>query len=202
MIKNILFDIGNVLVNFKPLDYLNEMINDPILRDKLYKLIFCGMEWQKLDEGTITEEEAFSIFCSQCPEDAETIEKVKNSWYSILTPIDGTVEILHELKKIGYKTYLLSNYHLKSFDWIYKQYDFFKLFDGFVVSSHVNLLKPDPKIYEKLIEQYSIKPSETVFIDDIKINLEAAEKLGFITVQFENSKKLKEQLNELGVMPR
>lgn len=200
MIKNVLFDIGNVLVGFYPLDYMYRTVKDKSSADRLYKVIFCGEEWQRLDEGTMTEDEAFEVFCKSCPEDRESIDRIKSDWHSMLTPIDGTVEILHEIKKKGYGTYIISNYHLKAFDIIYNKYDFFKLFDGMVISSRVKLLKPDDKIFYRLIEEYNIVPGETAYIDDLQPNLDAAQKLGFVPVLFESPEKLRKQLQQLNVL--
>jgi epoxide hydrolase-like predicted phosphatase len=200
MIKNILFDIGSVLVSFKPYDYIREAVQDKNVADKLYKVIFCGREWQRLDEGTITEDEAFQCFSKSCPEYREIIEKIRYDWYRILTPINGTIDIFHKLKKKGYKTYILSNYHDKAFDMIYNKYDFFKSFDGMVISSRVKLLKPDKKIFYKLIDGYHINPEETVYIDDLQINLDAAEKLGFVTILFKSPEELDKQLKALNVL--
>lgn len=200
MIKNILFDIGSVLVSFQPYDYICDVVNDKKTADKLYKAIFCTKEWQMLDEGTITEDEAFECFSKSCPEYREIIEKIKYDWYTILTPINGTVDIFHKLKKRGYKAYILSNYHDKAFDMIYNKYDFFKSFDGMVISSRVKLLKPDARIFRRLIDEYHINPEETVYIDDLQSNLDAAEKFGFVTVLFKSPEELDKQLKALNVL--
>lgn len=200
MIKNVLFDIGNVLVDFYPLEYVHQTVKDKSAADTLYKVIFCGEEWQRLDEGTMTEDEAFEAFRKACPNYSEFIDIIKSDWYSMLKPIDGTVEILREIKRKGYGTYIISNYHLKTFDMIYNKYDFFKLFDGMVISSRVKLLKPDNRIFYRLIEDYNIVPGETAYIDDLQTNLDAAQKLGFVPVLFKSPEKLRKQLEQLNII--
>jgi HAD superfamily hydrolase (TIGR01509 family) len=78
-----------------------------------------------------------------------------------------------------------------------KQYDFFKLFDGMVVSSELKRIKPDPEIFRHLLEGYSLNPQETVFIDDVKDNTEAAQKLGIVAIQFTTPEALRKELERL-----
>lgn len=200
MIKNIVFDIGNVLVSFKPKDYLYGKFEDNVLADRLHKIIFTGSEWVGLDEGTITEEDAFLKFCSMNRDCEKHIMEIKNDWYGMLTPIEGSIKIVYELKSKGYKLYLLSNYHTQAFDWIYENYDFFKLFDGMIVSAKVKCLKPSPDIFKKLAKTYQILPEESVFIDDTLINIDAAEKLGFKALHFTSPDQLFEDLRLIDII--
>lgn len=198
MIKNIVFDIGNVLVSFTPEEFVSSKINDKMISQRVYNCIFKGEDWLKLDRGTKTEEEAVRDFCQREAEISEHIQNVMKDWYQMLLPMDETVEILNKLKEKGYKLYYLSNYQVAAFDYISK-YDFFDTFDGGILSCNVKLLKPEKEIYEKLTEVYGIKPEESVFIDDTLVNVEAADKLGFSTVNFKGCADLKAKLTEFGV---
>jgi len=196
MIKNIIFDLGRVVLNFEPLEYTYKKIPDKQRAYKIYQEIFKSNEWIMLDRGVITEEEAINRICDRDPENEQLIREVMNNWYEILTPMEDVVKILKKLKLMGYKIYFLSNFHMLAFEKISKKYDFFISFDGGIVSYRENLLKPESEIYNTLSGRYDINPSESIFIDDTKENIISAEKLGFKTVLFTSSLNLKEKLLE------
>ncbi len=199
MIKNIIFDLGNVLLNFKPLEYLNTKISDLEKVQQIYEEVFRSDEWLMLDRGSITEQEAINKICSRNTEDGELIKLVMHNWYLLLTPIKDTVKVLKELKGLKYKNYLLSNFHLLAYEDVTKRYDFFKYFDGGIVSYKEKLMKPEKDIYKKLIETFKIHPKESIFIDDTEENTVVATKLGFESILFTNSLDLRKRLIEYKV---
>ena len=200
MIKNIVFDLGNVLLNFKPVVYLHTQISDKIKVQEVYEEIFTSEEWLMLDRGVITEEDAVNEICNRSTENSELIKLVMNNWYQLLTPIEDTVEILKELKNKGYRLYFLSNFHLLAYEDVTKRYEFFKYFDGGILSYKEKLIKPGNDIYNKLIEKCKINPEETIFIDDTIENIESAIRLRFEAILFINSKDLREKLIEYNVL--
>ncbi|MEG2656824.1 MAG: HAD family phosphatase [Clostridium sp.] len=185
MIKNVIFDIGNVLLSFNPMEYLRRKIDNEGKVQEIYEEIFLSEEWLMLDRGIITEIEAVDRLCSRHKEDAELINIAMDNWYELLKPIEETVNGLEELNNKGYKLYYLSNFHDMAFKEINKTHGFFKLFHGGVVSYEEKLLKPEKEIYERLVERYKIIPKESIFIDDTKLNVEAAKRLGFKTIHFQ-----------------
>ena len=198
MIKNVIFDIGNVLLNFEPKVYVQSKIIENKV-EEIYDSIFKSEEWPMLDRGTISEEEAKANIINRKIENEDFINSVFENWYDILTPIEGSVEVLKKLKEKGYKVFYLSNFHLAAFEYVIKKYDFFELFDGGVVSYKENLIKPEKEIYEKVIHNYKINPSQTVFIDDMKENVEVAIKQGIKGIVLENTKNLREELEKLSI---
>lgn len=186
MIKNVIFDIGNVLLYFKPVEFLNKLY-DKETADVLYKTIFRSPEWVCLDRGTITQEDATSNFIERKPELKDKIEFVMEHWNEIHTPIPDTVKLMRNLKSKGYGIYLLSNYHKKAFDYISNKYDFIRNVNGKIISSHYKLLKPEEKIYKALFDVYNLNPDECIFIDDTPVNIEVANKLGIHGLCFKGS---------------
>lgn len=196
MIKNIIFDLGNVLLDFKPLEYLSKKIPEKRRAQQIHDEIFKSTEWTMLDQGLITEDDAISRICDRNPENSQLIRNVMVDWYQILTPIEAVVDILKKLKLLRYKIYFLSNFHLLAFEDVSKRYGFFEIFDGGIVSYKEKLVKPKIDIYDKLVRTYQLDPAESIFIDDTRENIVAAETLGFITIHFTTAHDLREKLNE------
>jgi putative hydrolase of the HAD superfamily len=199
MIKNIVFDLGRVLLDFRPLEYLRNILGENELSDKLYKHIFLSDEWLMLDRGTLEINDAIDRISKRIPEEKDYVEFYMLNWYEILVPITGTVETLKKLKNQGYKLYILSNFHKAAFEKVFNKYDWFNNFDGGLISYETHLLKPEPEIYQRLIEKCGIVPEESMFIDDMKLNVESAARIGFNTIQFKDVEQLQSDLEKLKV---
>lgn len=199
MYRNIIFDLGNVLLNFKPEEFLRTKIADAERVTEVYNEIYQSEEWLMLDRGTITEEEAIAVLIKRSKRNRDLIKLAFENWYVLFQPTEDSIKILQALKNAGYNTYYLSNFHMLAFEYVTKEYDFFRCFDGGVVSYEEKLLKPEEGIYKRLVEKYSIKPEESVFIDDTEANVEGARRIGFKTIQFQNPAQLKEELRSCGI---
>lgn len=144
MIKNIIFDLGNVLIRFKPEEFINKNIKKEY-REKFFNVIFKGQEWADLDRGILEYSDAVKIFSEKIPECSSEIKKLFDNYIlDVLEPIEKNIEIMKSLKG-KYKLFVLSNFHYPAFDYIFKNWEFFKYFDGKVVSGHCKLLKPEKK---------------------------------------------------------
>lgn len=195
MIKNIIFDLGNVLIRFKPEEFVNKNIKKEY-REKFFNVIFKVQEWADLDRGVLEYSDAVKIFSEKIPECSSEIKKLFDNYIlDVLEPIEKNIEIMKSLKG-KYKLFVLSNFHYPAFDYIFKNWEFFKYFDGKVVSGHCKLLKPEKEIYELLCSTYSLNPIECVFIDDTKANIEAAEKFGIKGIHLTDINILEERLKE------
>lgn len=187
MIKNIIFDLGNVLIKFQPKKFIKENVDEKY-REKFFEIVFCGQEWKDLDRGVLEYSEAIKIFSEKLPECTLAIKKLFDNYIlDTLEPIEENIEILKKLKK-DYKLYILSNFHYPAFDYIFENWDFFKLFDGKVVSGHCKLMKPEKEIFEMICNKYSLVPSESLFIDDVKENIEAGQNFGMNVVHLTDYK--------------
>lgn len=198
MYKNIIFDLGNVLLSFNPKDYLKSKISEDRI-DNVYKAIFQSEEWIMLDRGTITEKDAINRIIERNNTYRDDINLAFKDWYDILRPIEEAVEILTKLKNNGYNVYYLSNFHELAFKEVTTKNNFFELFDGGVVSYAEKLIKPEEEIYKLILKRYNLNPKETIFIDDTKLNVDGASKLGIKAIFLEDSKKLRENLISLKV---
>ncbi|MCL2227576.1 MAG: HAD family phosphatase [Oscillospiraceae bacterium] len=181
---NFVFDIGNVLVTYKPYTYIEGLFPGSPFVKELAAAIFLGKEWLDLDRGTLTFGEACEILCKRMPElDAEIRLAFKNV-NNLYSPITETTDLLPKIREQGHKIYYLSNISFDARDYLLQNYRFFDLFDGGVFSCDVRLLKPEEEIYRHLLEKHSLTPEECIFFDDVEANAKAAEKLGIRGVTF------------------
>jgi len=202
MIKNVIFDLGNVLLSFNPQDYLRTKIDDENKVQQVYREIFLSDEWPMLDRGVVTEEKAITRMIERSLENGELIKRCMNNWYEILTPMEESIAILKDVKARGYKIFILSNFHDRAYENVTKRCDFFKYFDGGIISYREKLLKPEMEMYNRLTSCYNVKPSESIFIDDAKANIEGAGKIGFKTILFTDAMNLRNELIGLGILEK
>lgn len=197
MIKNIVFDLGNVLIKYDPMEFILKNIKSEN-RKQFYDIIFQGEEWKKLDRGVLSYDEAVEFFSQKIPEERENIVKLfENDVQDVLFPIEKNIELVKKLKEKGYKLYILSNFHEKAFYKMKEKCEFEKIFHGYIVSFENHLLKPEKEIYEVLLKRFELVPEETLFIDDIKENIDGAIGVGIQGKQLKNYNELEKILKSL-----
>jgi len=186
MIKNVIFDIGRVLIDFQPYEYVMNFNYDKDTKDKVYSIVFEDKRWSELDRGTLSNETYLDLLVKENPNYTKQIQEVFNNWISILTPIDENVLFFKDLKQRGYKLYLLSNFSTPAYEITEQKNPFLKIVDGKVISYSVKTIKPEKQIYEILLSKYNLIPNECVFIDDMPQNIEAAKELGMNGIVFKS----------------
>lgn len=197
--KNIIFDIGNVLLLFRPDEYLDQFYDEDTKGD-LMTIIFSSDEWIQLDLGTLTIDEVIDIFSKRHPHYKKEIQFVLKHWTDMMTPIDENVKIVYELKEKGYHLYILSNFHDEAIKEMLEKYDFFHLFDGAVISAHEHIIKPDKRFYEILLNRYHLIGEECLFIDDMCANIRTAEELHIHGIHLGYKVNLREELKKIGIL--
>ncbi len=199
MIKNIIFDLGNVIFNFKPERFLLRYTNDENYIKEFISKVIRSKIWLKLDRGTISIKKAEEEFIKKFPEDRDFIVIFFRNWMEMFTPIQENVKILYDLKSNGYKIYILSNFIVEAFDFVENQYDFLSLFDGKIISGKEKVIKPELEIYQKLIHKYNLIPEECIFIDDVRAFLSRAKRLNIKTILFAQNTDLRAELRDLDI---
>ncbi|HAM10770.1 MAG: hypothetical protein A2X05_09245 [Bacteroidetes bacterium GWE2_41_25] len=197
MIRNIIFDLGNVLLSFRPIEYLEKKEYSEELKEKILSDIFHTKEWLQLDNGDITLPEAIDSISQRSSLTKEEIECIFNLRTDIMVPLDQNVNLLPELEKRGFRLYYLSNFPLDIFHKIKSDNAFFNYFDGGLISAEVRYSKPGSRIYELLLEKYSLKSEECLFIDDLEVNVKAAEEIGMTGFVTHGSAKIDKEVNDL-----
>lgn len=184
MTKNIIFDFGNVLVEYNIKEFMAKKGMSPEMIKRILKASIMGPYWDEFDRGAISEEEAIAGFLSIDPEIEKELHIVFDNIEGMLTMRDFATPWIKELKAAGYNIYYLSNYSKKAFDECADSVEFIKYMDGGIMSHQVLMVKPNPEIYKLLINKYDLNPEECVFIDDTPANVEVARSLGMKGIVF------------------
>jgi epoxide hydrolase-like predicted phosphatase len=196
MIKNIIFDLGNVLISFKPSEYFDKNNYPQTIKAKILADIFGSKEWLMLDNGDITTTEAIDAIAKKSSLNRDEIAHIFNLRTDLMFPLDSNVRLLPGLKKRGFRLYYLSNFPMDIFDEVRTGYYFFKHFDGGLISADAKFSKPDPGIYRLMLKKYSLEANECLFIDDIEINVKTAEALGIKSIFTNGSLEISKEIEK------
>ena len=187
MIKNIIFDIGNVLSDFRWREFIIEKGFDEETADRIGRASVMTDSWYEFDKGVLSEEDVIELFIKNDPEIANEIHKAFDDVTGMVKLKPETFDWLHNLRGRGYKLYFLSNYSYKAVKQCPEATSFIPEMDGGILSYTVKMTKPDKNIYELLLSRYNLSADECIFIDDTLKNVKAAESLGIHGIQYLNS---------------
>ena len=200
MIKNYIFDFGNVLVKFDTDELTAVCVSDKETRALIRDVVFDREYWDKLDAGAITDDEVKAAIRSRLPKElGDTACEVFDRWIYLDTPINGMPDVVKDIKKSGGKLYLLSNISVGFAENYHKNpfvKELFSHFDGLVFSGPLGITKPHKEIFEYLLDKYALSADECIFIDDRADNIEGAEKAGIKGCHFDgNAENLRKKLD-------
>lgn len=200
MYKNIVFDMGGVVINYAPRDYLTDQYFHEATENILYDAVFGSEEWRQLDRGEISFRKAADIFLERGRENdvAFEMQALIDNWTEMLTPKKATVKLINIFKQYGYKVYYLTNMARETLAYL-NQREFFAPFDGGIASCEIGICKPDPGIYRALLDKYQLIPQETIFADDMPVNASAAFQAGITGIHFKNVKNFCQTLVSYGI---
>ena len=177
MIRNIIFDMGNVLRDFAPMKGILPYVDNEEDAQIIYREMFGGEEWRALDRGTVTYEEAVQKCKHRIPQRLhKPLDEIVAHWHEYMPEDPRMLPLVKALKENGYHLFLFSNASVR-FAQYKDSFKALKYFDGDVVSAFYQTLKPEEKIYRILFNKYQLKPEECFFIDDNPDNVEAGRKL-------------------------
>ncbi len=189
MLKNYIFDFGQVLVHFNPEYMTNVYIKDTADCKLAQSVIFDRLYWDRLDEGTISDREVKEGICYRLPEHLhKSAVEVYDNWYFNIPLIEGMKELVSDIKAKGGKLYLLSNISIgfaENYTDVLQIKELLSLFDGLVFSGKIGITKPDKKIFKYLLDKYCLKAEESIFIDDNINNVKGSKAVGIEGYLFE-----------------
>lgn len=200
LIKNVVFDMGGVLIDFNFKKTLNKCFPEKyheILSEKVFDCDF----WRELDRGTVKSNDVIPEILPQIPEETrELIAEMVSDFYPYMPVYENMYEFVERIKKAGYNVYLLSNATARFFD-RYLDIPAISLMDGMFISCVYKLLKPEREIYEAFCNKFSLVPEECFFIDDMATNIEGAKAFGMkgFVYKAPDTAELEKALNAEGV---
>jgi putative hydrolase of the HAD superfamily len=197
---NLVFDLGGVVVRWDPDAIIASVFPDRNVHSNVKAGVFAHPDWLELDRGTLGRDEAVVRAAQRTGVALEEMRRLVHAVPPSLTVFADTVDLLYRLKHRGYPLYCLSNMHFASIEYLESQHTFWDVFDGRVISCRLKLCKPETQIYEHLLQTYALQASETLFIDDVQKNLDAAARLGIRTLRFESAAQCERELRALGLL--
>ncbi len=197
MIKNIIFDVGKVLVSYEPDAYMESLGIKKEAQDSINKAMFQNKLWDISDQGIYSKEELLEKFIAGAPEYEVEIRQLYGTIGNTIEMLPHSMEWLRDLKERGYKLYILSNYAEETYKQTKDKLKFLSLVDGAVFSYECKMIKPQRQIYEHICQKYQLNCSESIFVDDRQENVQAARNNGILSVLFQNYEQAKTELDEM-----
>lgn len=185
MIKNIIFDMGGVLLDYDPPRFIDHLGVSPGDKKLLLREVFNSVEWFRLDHGTIGEKDAAGAMKARLPFRLHgAVDRMLSWWELEALPVEGMAELLAELKGLGYGLYLLSNATVRQPEY-FDRLPSAQYLDGRFVSAFYKLLKPQYAIYETMLREFGLRAEECFFVDDSAANVEGAYCVGIAGAVFD-----------------
>ena len=179
MIRNIVFDIGGVLADFRLMEFLAEKGFDAKMSKRIVKAAVMSPYWGQFERGEISEEETLEGFASIDPDIRDELYRAFSDLKGMLVIRDYAIDLVRQMKDAGYGVYYLSNYSKKAYDECAESLAFMPYMDGGLVSFKAGKTKPSADMYELFLREYWLKAEECAFVDDTEENVVAARSLGF-----------------------
>lgn len=202
MIKNIVFDIGNVLVKWEPIPVMKKIFPERLDHEQMVKDVVKSEIWYNLNKGKISEQEAIvqyhQLLDLKLPQVEILMQEIKES----LVPMQGSFELVEQLSKANYPLYIITDNTFEIEAYLRSRYNFWQHFKGVVNSARIGVLKPNPAIYHHLLDTYKLTPEECIFFDDLPANVEGAIKVNMQARLFTSAKKCIEDLQALNISVR
>jgi len=199
-IKNIVFDFGGVLVDWNPRYLFKEIFNNDEKMEYFLRNI-CTESWNIQQDAGRSIAEGTKLLQKQFPEEREMIQKFYDGWEVMLKDeIHENTRLLDKFDREKYRLFGLTNWSGETFPLALDRFDFFKEFEGIVVSGDEKMIKPYDEIYLLLLARYKIKAEDSIFIDDNLNNIKAAINLGFHTIHYTEKINLEDQFIQLGIL--
>ncbi len=198
-IKNIIFDFGGVLLDWNPRYFYKDVFNDTKEMEYFLSDVWSP-QWNMKHDAGFSFSEITHELQELHPKYRNEIEMYQHNWEVMIKgEISENTKLLNLLKS-KYRLFGLTNWSVEAFPVVYQKYEFFKVFEGIVVSGEEKVVKPGKEIYQLLMNRYGLLANESLFIDDSLKNIETANELGFSTIHINGTQSLKEQLISLGLI--
>jgi 2-haloacid dehalogenase len=198
----VVFDLGGVLIDWDPRYLYRKLFAGNEVAMEQFLATVCTHEWNRGQDAGRTFAEGARLLKVEHPDKAGLIDAYCARFDEMMPgPIAGSIEILADLKSLGAPLYCLTNFSAETYPATFERFEFLRWFRGVLVSGEVGIVKPDPRIFELLLERFAIDPKRAVYIDDVAANVDAARLFGIHAIHFTTPTTLRAELAELGLLP-
>jgi putative hydrolase of the HAD superfamily len=195
--RNVIFDLGGVVVEWNSQAILQRYYADDALRTLMRGALFQHPDWLDLDRGTLQEAELVKRVALRTGRPAAELEGLLEAVRESLHAKPDTVALLEKLFERGVPLYCLSNVASSIFAYLRARHSFWHVFRGIVISGDLKIMKPEPAIFQHLLDLYGLDAAATIFVDDSEPNIKAARELGLAAVWFKDARQCERELTEL-----
>ena len=197
----VVFDLGGVLIDWDPRHLYRKLFAGDEAAMEHFLATVCTRDWNRCQDAGRSFAEGARLLKAEHPDKAELIDAYGARFAEMMAgPIAGSVEILAELRESGTPLYGLTNWSAETYPPALERFGFLQWFRGVLVSGEVGVIKPEPRIFELLIERFAIIPEHAVYIDDVEANAAAARTFGILAIHFTTPAALRAELIELGLL--
>jgi len=197
LVRNVIFDLGGVVLDWNPDQILSRYQPDPERRGQLRQEFFGHADWQLFDRGGLTEAEIIDRTHARLGRPRDEVVEIVQAVRDSLVAKPDTVALMRSLHRRGIGLYCLSNMPASIYAQLRIRHEFWDVFRGIVISGEVRMVKPEPEVFTHLLERFGLRAQETVFIDDLAANIEAARRIGLHTILFRDAAQCQQQLDGL-----
>lgn len=198
-VKTVVFDLGGVVLDWDPRHLYRKVFDDQAAVEQFLTTV-CTLEWHAQHDQGRPMDETLPRLCDEHPHLATEISLWRERYIEMVAGyIEGMVEVLDELDRVGVPRYALTNMPAEVLPELRQAFPVLEVFDGMIVSGQEQLAKPEPAIFRLLTERFGLEPAETVFVDDVPANVDAAWTLGFRGIRFESAHQLRRVLAAWGL---
>jgi putative hydrolase of the HAD superfamily len=195
-VRNVIMDLGGVMLEWNPDHLLTPFQPEPELRRQLRASLF-GHDWRMFDRGQLTEAELLGRLEICTGQSRDTVVAIVAAARACLREKPETVKLVRMLRQRGFNLYCLSNMPSPFYEHLRRRHDFWDVFHGVVISGEIQMMKPEPEIYLHLLERFDLRAHESVFVDDLQANVDAAKRVGLHAVRFQNAIQCEQELEAL-----
>jgi putative hydrolase of the HAD superfamily len=195
-VRNVIMDLGGVMLEWNPDHLLTPIQPDPELRRQLRSRIFSH-DWHQFDRGMLTELQLLDRLQVSTGLSRDEVLALFEAVRGHLSEKTETVTLVRALRQRGFDIYCLSNMPAPMYEHLRLRHTFWDVFRGVVVSGEIQMMKPEPQIYLHLLERFGLIARESVFVDDMQANVDAAKAVGLHAIRFQNATQCRQELDEL-----
>ena len=196
-VRNVIFDLGGVVFDWNPDHIVSRVQPVPELRASLKEALFGHADWRLFDRGTLTEPELIERLQLRLGATRREVDAILDAVRDSLVEKPETLKLIRALQSQGTPLYCLSNMPASVYTHLRQRHNFWDAFSGIVISGEVQLMKPEPEVFMHLLATFNLRPEESVFIDDLRANIESAKQVGLHTIWFKDASQCRLELDQI-----